>query len=91
MSQQDQFLAILEAATVEPIGLVLMTNDTTKARAALYRARAASNNPAYANLQFRVWPYEDGDLVICHAQNVKTPPNNLGDIDLGGILDLDLE
>jgi hypothetical protein len=88
--QHDQLVAILETASNEPIGIVLMTNDATKARAALYRARMAENNPAYSDLQFRIWPYEDGDLVVCHGQRAK-PPNNLGDIDLGGILDLDLE
>lgn len=90
--QHDQLLAILEAAANEPIGIVIFTNDTNRARAALYRTRMAENNPRYADLQFRIWPYEDGDLVICHDQRLpRSAPTNLGDIDLGGILDLDLE
>lgn len=88
--QHDQLVAILEAASAEPIGLVLVTSDTTRARAALYRARMLENNPAYADLQFRVWPYDDGDLIVCHGSRPQ-PANNHGDIDLGSILDLDLE
>lgn len=88
----DQLVAILECARNEPIGVVLSTNDVTLARADLYRARTKENNPEYADLQFRMWPYEDGNLIICHAR--RTPvdaPNNFGNIDLGNILDLDLE
>lgn len=90
--QHDQFVAVLEAAANEPIGIVLVTNDPVRCRAALYRARMTENNPRYADLQFRMWPYEDGDLVICHEQTAPAPKaTNLGSIDLGGILDLDLE
>lgn len=86
----EAMVAILEAAACEPIGIVLMVSDTTKARAALYRARISEKNPRYDALQFRMWPYEDGNLVVCHQ--APTPkPNNLGNIDLGGILDLDLD
>jgi hypothetical protein len=88
----DQLIAVLEAARSEPIGIVIMTNDVTKTRAALYRARAAENNPAFADLQFRSWPYDEGNLVICHGGAVPPlHPNNLGPIDLDGILDLDLD
>lgn len=87
----DQLVAILEAARNEPIGLVVMTNDVTLARADLYRARAKENNPEYSRLQFRAWPYDEGNLVICHAQRTPTDaPDNVGDIDLGDILDLDI-
>jgi hypothetical protein len=69
-----------------------MVNDITRARAALYRARATENNPAYADLQFREWPYDEGNLVICHGGRApERRPNNLGSIDLGGILDLDID
>lgn len=91
-SDHERLVAVLEAARCEPIGLVLVTNDSTRARAALYRARTVENNPAYNDLQFRMWPYEDGDLIICH--DAKLPPqrpNNLGSIDLSGILQLDLD
>lgn len=86
----DLTLAILEAAVAEPIGLVLMCSDPTKARMALYATRKAVNDPEFNRLQFRMWPYEDGNLVICHEAPAPKP-NNLGAIDLGGILDLDLD
>lgn len=91
-TSHDQLVAILEAARCEPIGIVLVVNDPVRARAALYRARTVENNPAYSDLQFRVWPHEDGDLVICHdARLPRQTPNNLGRIDLTGVLELDLD
>ena len=59
-------LAILHEALAEPYGLVLQTSDTTRARQALYKARAEANDPALAVLQVRISPFDDGDLVICH-------------------------
>ena len=92
MSQHDQLIAILHAALAEPIGLVLATDDPTRARAALYRARMTENNPDLADLQIRMWPYEEGDLIICHSSKAPaSKPNNLGSIDLSGVLDLNLE
>lgn len=88
--QHDLLVAILEAARCEPIGIVIQTNDTVRARMALYRARALENNREYADLQFRQWA-EDGDLVICHNQKAPAKPNNLGQLDLSGVLDLDLD
>lgn len=88
--QHDLFIAILEAARCEPIGIVLQCDDPMRARAALYSARRIENNPIYADLQFRAWPYDEGNLVICHSSK-PPPPNNLGDIDLAGVLDLDLD
>lgn len=90
-ARHAQLVAVLEAASATPIGMTIFTNDPTRARAALYRARMVENNPAYADLQFRAWPYEDGDLVICHSGVSTKKPNNLGSIDLDGILNLNLE
>ena len=90
--QHELLVALLEAARCEEIGVVVISSDPVRARAALYRARATENNPNYADLQFRMWPYEDGDLIICHGGQVpNTKPNNLGSIDLSGVLDLDIE
>jgi hypothetical protein len=90
--QHSELISILETAANEPIGIVIATDNIVKTRAALYRARVDEKNPAYADLQFRVWPYEDGDLIICHNQRPRSRgPTNLGDIDLDNILDLNLE
>lgn len=90
MPKHEELVTLLEAARCEPIGIVLMTSDPSAARAVLYRARSRESNPEYADLQFRAWPYEEGNLIICHGQ-AKPASTNLGDIDLGGILNLDLD
>jgi hypothetical protein len=60
----EALTAILYQALGEPIGLLLRTSDTERARQGLYRARAASGDPDLARLQFRVSPITEGDLVI---------------------------
>jgi hypothetical protein len=79
---KEVLLTILQAALDEPIGLILQTSDTARARAAFYKARADSGDPALAALQIRISPFPDGDLVICHpAPTAKRPPSpELGDL-----------
>lgn len=69
---REALLTILQAALDEPIGLLLRTSDPSRARAALYKARAdAGADPALSALQIRISPFDDGDLVICHPQATK--------------------
>lgn len=60
-------LGILYSALAEPIGLVLRTSNTERARQRLYKARADAKDGSLAGLQIRVSPFDDGDLVICKA------------------------
>lgn len=87
----DQLLAVLHAALEEPIGIVIQTNDTVRAKMSLYRCRAAAEDPALAELQIRTSPFSDGDLIICHSLKTPQPKasTDLGTVDLQGILNLD--
>jgi hypothetical protein len=89
MKQQDMLLSILQSAAAEPIGIVIQTSDTARAKAALYRARSVCHDPALMALQIRTSPWKDqGDLLICHSQSTTKPmQHNLGAIDLSDILD----
>jgi hypothetical protein len=82
---RPELLAILQSAMAEPIGLVLRTSDPTRARAALYKARAEAQDPQLACLQIRTSPFPDGNLVICKGPAPLGPrrlPVDLGDLDL---------
>lgn len=57
---------ILYLALAEPIGLLLRTNDPGRARQRLYAAKREM--PEASGLQFRIWPSEDGDLVVVNEK-----------------------
>lgn len=63
-----QLQEIMYLALSEPVGLLLQTSDRERARQAFYRARSAASDPALAELQFRVSPFPEGDLVICRQR-----------------------
>lgn len=88
MAGVDQSLlaSILESAMAQPIGLLLRCSDPIAARAALYRARTKAGNPAMSQLQIRISPFPDGDLVVCKGPGAGSGARRLG-VDLG---DLDL-
>lgn len=65
---REALLIILQAALDEPLGLLIRTSDTTRCRAALYKARTDSGDARLSSLQIRMSPFPDGDLVICHPQ-----------------------
>lgn len=75
--------SLLADALSEPLGLVLRTNDPARARQQLYSARAQSSDPSFAQLQIRIWPGPDGDLVIVkgEAPRAKPPVSGLDDIE----------
>lgn len=63
-----QPLDILYRAAAEPIGLLLsVEGDIGAARQLLYRTRAARQDIALSDLQFRLIPGLDG-IVICHQR-----------------------
>lgn len=66
----DSLKSLLYSALGEPLGLVLRTSDTERARQRLYAARRSAADPALDVLQFRLWPTEDGGLVICKTGRV---------------------
>lgn len=57
---------LLLEAYAEPIGLLLTTNDAERARQKLYIARRESQqqHPELDQLQIRISPFADGELVI---------------------------
>lgn len=67
-----QLQEIMYLALAEPVGLLLQTSDRERARQAFYRARAAASDPALTELQFRVSPFPEGDLVICRQRVVQS-------------------
>lgn len=71
--QQSHLLSILYTALAEPLGLVLRTSDTTRARAALYKARTEAGDPELQALQLRVSPFPDGDLIIVKTTRPQAP------------------
>lgn len=74
---KQELLLLLDLAVGEPIGLLLRCSSAEKARAALYSARAASGDPRFVELQFRISPFPDGDLVICRAGRAQVVPQDL--------------
>ena len=64
MSQAQDFRPLLYQALSEPIGLLLQCSDAGLARQRLYAARSAAGDPELAQLQFRMSPLPDGNLVI---------------------------
>lgn len=77
MSGGQEWGELLYLALVEPIGLLLRTNDRERARQALYRARQTLGDPALTRLQLRVSPLADGDLVIVKAHEIGPTPEDL--------------
>lgn len=63
-AKSDFWTQALYLALAEPVGLLLATSDTARARQRLYQARARLADPGLEVLQFRASPYPDGDLVI---------------------------
>lgn len=64
---------ILYSALAEPIGLLLQVSDFTRARQALYRARADAQDPGLAGLQFRASPGLSGGNLIIINQRIQLP------------------
>jgi hypothetical protein len=58
----------LLAALAESIGVIVEVSDPTAVRNALYRVRAKLADPAMTDLQIRVSPFAEGQLVICHRR-----------------------
>jgi len=67
-------LDILYLALAEPIGLVVRTSDRDRARQQLYQARTKAGDDALKDLQFRVSPFSEGDLVVCHQRPLVAAP-----------------
>jgi hypothetical protein len=61
----DDMQDLLYLAAAEPVGLIIRTSDVAATRSGLYKTRAKLNDPALADLQFRLSPFVDGDIVIC--------------------------
>lgn len=60
-----QYEQVLYLALAQPIGLAIQCgSDFAAARARLYTARAALNDPALRELQFRPSPFPDANLLI---------------------------
>lgn len=62
---EDELRSILYTALAEPVGVVLRTSNTERARQRLYKARRDTADPDLEVLQIRLSPVEDGDLIIC--------------------------
>lgn len=76
MSSPDPtLLSIWQSALEQPIGVVLQTNDSQRARQALYRARADANDERLNTLQILTSLFPDGDLLIRHnPRRASAPP-----------------
>lgn len=77
MAAQD-LKAILYSAMADPIGLLLQVSDFSRARQALYRARAEAADPDLAVLQFRASPgLPEGNLIIVKERVQVSSPVSL--------------
>lgn len=65
-STKDEFLMLLLEASAEPIGLLVTTNDAERARQKFYAARrdASAMHPELDQIQIRISPFPDGQLVL---------------------------
>lgn len=81
-AKRDEYLTILYMALAEPIGLVIATSSVERARQKLYTARRASLDPELDDLQIRISPFTDGDLVIVRQHTaVRSAPSTEGAIE----------
>ena len=72
-----ELVAILYQAKRARIGLLLQASDRELARTRLYQARAALSDASLGNLQFRISPFGEGDLVIVKGQESKLTSKDL--------------
>jgi len=90
-------MAIWEAARSETYGVVLNVHPLTPAKMALYQARIKANDNELAGFEIReprpgTKAAEAGNLLIIRTQRApKLATNNFGNINLSGVLDLDLD
>jgi hypothetical protein len=73
---------ILYLALAEPIGLLLATSDSAKAKTRLYSERAKLKDPALAVLQFRTSPIDGGNLVVTKEKVTRPIPESLEELGL---------
>lgn len=64
----DHYGQVWYLALAEPIGLLLQTSDTFRAKHRLYHARKKLQDPDLARLQLRMSPLAGGDLIIVKGQ-----------------------
>lgn len=90
----DLMSAIWQSARNEPIGLLIRSpeEDTRYYINCLYQTRAFTNDDAL--FEFKIIPsnaLEDGNILLVRkTRGSTTGPNHSADIDVRGILDLDL-
>lgn len=65
--------SILYGALASPRGILIKSSDSTKAKQALYSARASLGDPELAVLQFRTSWLPDGDIVIARRAAPRLP------------------
>lgn len=90
--QRDDIELLLYQALAEPVGVLLQTEDPTRARQLIYQTRAALKDPELARLQIRVVELQGGNIVIVKGHHFPTPEHqplalaptqlNLKDVDL---------
>lgn len=90
---REDIAAMLYSALEEPIGLLLATSDTARARQVLYQTRVALGDPELARLQFRLVDLGDGpQIAIVKGERLPSAPEyksmaqaqspDLGELDL---------
>lgn len=90
----DLLIQIWQAAAAEPIGLLINVpeSDKTYWYNQLYRVRTHANDQALFQLElgFSRYPNESNLQIIQKSHGSKSGPNHSADLNLGGILNLDL-
>jgi hypothetical protein len=70
---EQQCLIILTAAASAAVGIVVGTNNPTKARAAIYKMRRDFANPEFDNIHIRVSPdNSEGELWLIQKDRMPT-------------------
>lgn len=70
MTSHEELVSTLYLALAEPIGLLLASDNPTRGREALYRARAKANDEDLARLQIRLVDWPDGQIAIVKGARV---------------------
>jgi hypothetical protein len=89
----DLLYEIWRAASAEPIGLLLRVPDTEVVywKNQLYRVRTYSNDQSLFELELGMSRFpEEANLQIVRRNAIRSVPNHAGDIDLRGVLNLNL-
>lgn len=70
-TRQAEMTQLLYLALAQPIGLLVASSDREATRRSLYAAKYQAKDEALGDLQIRVSPWPEGELVIVHQTIIR--------------------